>query len=266
MINYAISNVLLAVGVIASSFAGYAPTPVQALNEVPIQQQIIAHRGYSALAPENTVAAFQAAVKHRADAIEFDIHVTRDGIPVVMHDDTLDRTTNGTGPIKNKTLAELKTLNAGNNQRIPTLQETLQAAKGRVIYSEIKGTRTPADLETIVKTIIANGYENRDIMLAFNYQNLLSTRLYSKQITLGFLTDDQATFNQALNLASRDGNAVLLASAPLLLGNPNLITQARQKGIDVGAWTVNSLDQAHRLQQLGIKRIITDTLVERLRQ
>ncbi|MGB8956302.1 MAG: glycerophosphodiester phosphodiesterase family protein, partial [Tumebacillaceae bacterium] len=245
---------------------GMAPAPAQSLSQTPQHLQIAAHRGYSGIAPENTLAAFQAAVQYNADAIEFDIHMTRDGVPVIMHDDTVDRTTNGKGKVKDKSLAELKKLNAGHKQQIPTLQETLQAAQGRILYSEIKGDCTPVDIEKIVRTIVENGYEDRDIMLAFNYQNLLSTRRYSKHMTLGFLTADRDTFQQALNMAYQDGNAVILANATLLLKNPHLITQARQKGIDIGAWTVNSLDDARQLQRLGVKRIITDKLVVQLRQ
>ena len=266
MFYNAINSIILAGGTIATTVLGMAPAPEQPMSWTPQNLQIVAHRGYSGIAPENTLAAFQAAVQHNADAIEFDMHITRDGVPVIMHDDDVTRTTNGKGKIKDKTLADLKKLDAGNKQKIPTLQETLQAAKGRMIYSEIKCECTPADIEKMVRTIIENGYENRDVMLSFNYSNLLATRQYSKQITLGFLTANRATFNQALSMAHQDGNAVILADAGLLLSNPQLITQARQTGIDIGAWSVNSLDAARQLQQLGVKRIITDQLVQRLRR
>ena len=99
------------------------------------QVKIYAHRGASAYAPENTLPAFQAAMEQGADGIELDVHLSRDGELVVIHDEELDRTTNGTGLVKDHTLAELKKLCADNGMsgygdvRIPTLQEVLELVK-----------------------------------------------------------------------------------------------------------------------------------------
>ncbi len=106
----------------------------------------IAHRGASALAPENTMAAFAMAVELGADAIELDLHVSRDGELVVIHDHTLDRTTDGEGPVHTRSLQELKRLDAGRwfgesfaGQRIPTLAEVLDRFSGKIpLALEIK--------------------------------------------------------------------------------------------------------------------------------
>ena len=110
------------------------------------QIKIYAHRGASAYAPENTLPAFQAAMEQGADGIELDVHLSRDGELVVIHDEELDRTTNGTGLVKDHTLAELKKLCADNGMsgygdvRIPTLQEVLELVKpsGMLVNIELK--------------------------------------------------------------------------------------------------------------------------------
>ena len=108
--------------------------------------EIIAHRGYSAERPENTIASFDLAVNSGLPLIELDTHLTLDKIPVVMHDSDVDRTTNGTGPINSLTLEEIKKLDAGSwfdvaysNQQVPTLEEILIRYKNRAhIFIEIK--------------------------------------------------------------------------------------------------------------------------------
>ena len=94
--------------------------------------KIIGHRGYSAKYPENTLAAFQAAMDVGADMIEFDILLSKDNIPVIIHDDTLNRTTNGKGRVATYTLAELKKLDAGNGETIPTFEELLELTQKKI--------------------------------------------------------------------------------------------------------------------------------------
>ena len=98
---------------------------------------VVAHRGYRGSYPENTLVAFEAAIRANTDMIELDVSLTRDRIPVVIHDNTLDRTTNGSGPVSEHTLAELKELDAGSwfstkfsGEAIPTLEELLMSVKG----------------------------------------------------------------------------------------------------------------------------------------
>ncbi|RLF07703.1 MAG: hypothetical protein DRJ64_02485 [Thermoprotei archaeon] len=94
--------------------------------------QCVAHRGYSGMYPENTLLAFREAIKIGADMIEFDVRVSGDGVPVVIHDPSVDRTTNGHGLVKDLTLEELKKLDAGLGEKIPTLQETLNEVAGKI--------------------------------------------------------------------------------------------------------------------------------------
>src|SRR5436309_263912 len=107
---------------------------------------IVAHRGASALAPENTLAAFRRALEAGAPAVECDVHLTADGAPIVIHDARVDRTTNGTGEVASLTLAALRALDAGGwfdprfaGERLPTLEETLAIAAGRSrVFVELK--------------------------------------------------------------------------------------------------------------------------------
>ena len=123
----------------------------------------IAHRGASALAPENTIAAFERAVELGADVIELDLHMSQDGELVVIHDDTLDRTTDGSGPVHHRSLGELMRLDAGRwfgegfaGQRIPRLDEVLDRFAGKVpLALEIKAGSTffPGIEEKVVSAL-----------------------------------------------------------------------------------------------------------------
>jgi glycerophosphoryl diester phosphodiesterase len=120
--------------VVATARPNERAFPRQLRNQV----LVIAHRGDATQAPEDTVASINAAFALGADMVEIDVHFSRDGVPVVIHDETLERTTNGKGPVSQMTLAQLKSLDAGSSflrkfagERIPTLAEALQAAKGK---------------------------------------------------------------------------------------------------------------------------------------
>ncbi|WP_300667848.1 glycerophosphodiester phosphodiesterase family protein [Desulfoluna sp.] len=134
---------------------------------------ITAHRGYAATAPENTLAAFEAAVVAGADATEFDVHRSGDGTLVVIHDETVDRTTNGTGAVAELSDAYLRSLDAGSwkgeqfqGEQIPTLEETLVYLKkcGMVALLEIK---TPSIVDDVVAMLYATGMEERTLIVTF---------------------------------------------------------------------------------------------------
>ena len=133
--------------VLAASFTFFSVTVHASQND---GTKLIAHRGYSGIAPENTLAAARLAGEHGFDACEFDVWPTADRVWVVMHDDTLDRMTDGTGAIADKTLAELRTLriDAGNgienypDEKIPTLNEMLEVCKKAVSYTHLRAHET----------------------------------------------------------------------------------------------------------------------------
>ena len=143
--------------------------------------QVFAHRGHCAEAPENTLSSFRAAERLNADGIELDVHLTRDGHPVVLHDNKVDRTTNGTGPVAGLTLTELQVLDAGAGERVPTLGETFQnLGKTLRINIELKG----ADKATIVAAVVAE-------ILEYN------------MLDRAYIATDEATWLQAHALEPR---------------------------------------------------------------
>ena len=112
----------------------------------------IAHRGASAYEPENTLRAFERAIEMGATMLEVDIHLSRDGHPVVIHDAELSRTTNGTGSVREKALAEIAAFDAGNGERVPTLAQVIDLARGRAeLYIDLKAHAAPAPVVTALR-------------------------------------------------------------------------------------------------------------------
>src|SRR5882672_9051969 len=178
---------------------------------VPLRRPLrVAHRGASARAPENTLAAFAEAVRLGANAIELDVHLTADGVPVVIHDGTVDRTTNGRGDVGRMTLKDLRRLDAGawfssrfRGERIPTLEEALEWARGRCgLNLEIKGPsgrrRTgaagaggaaglPQVALAVARALRRTGFREPVIVSSFSPQALRAARAHMPHVRLGHL-------------------------------------------------------------------------------
>jgi glycerophosphoryl diester phosphodiesterase len=140
----------------------------------PPQPQLIAHRGAhkgkAAPLPENTLAAFRQALAIGVDWLEFDVQMSRDGVLVVIHDETVDRTTNGTGWVKDMTLEQLRALDAGDGERIPTLAELLALAKeaGVGLLPEIKAAHLYPGIEArLVQQIVEADYVDNTTVQSF---------------------------------------------------------------------------------------------------
>lgn len=237
--------------------------------------EIIAHRGFSAIAPENTLAAFSAAIQHGADSIEFDIQLSADGVPVVIHDATLDRTTGVAGNVTEKTVAELKTLDIGAwfsekyaGEQILTLQEVLRAVKSikKFIYLDVKRHCEWSDskIEKFIQLMIDEGWENRCIISSFNEVFVDKVRSLCHTITLGYIVADAQIYQTQLEKAVSAGNTVMISAYDILLNNPSLIQTSKERGIDIVAWTVDSPKDFKYLTELGITRIITNSLIKKL--
>ena len=150
---------------------------------------VIAHRGASSYAPENTLAAFDLALQMGVRHIELDVDFTSDGHIVVIHDDTVDRTTNGSGPVTSHTLAALRALDAGSwfgaqfaGERIPTFDEVLARYKGRVhLHTEIKG-RSPSLSQRTADVIRKHGMEGQVTITSFQTVRLEEMRAYAPEL------------------------------------------------------------------------------------
>ncbi len=244
--------------------------------------EIIAHRGYSAIAPENTMAAFYAAIEHQADSIEFDVQLSADGVPVIIHDATLDRTTNGTGKVIETTLEQLKELDAGYwfnsvfaKEKIPTFQEVLSSIKPikppnspvlkKFIYAEVKQAEfwTTTNIENLLQILIDEEWETQCIVACFNHNFLEKVRKYHPTLKLGYLVASVEEYTEKLPQAAADGNAMMLSQYNIVLNHPNLVQDTKNMGIDVGVWTVDNQEEFKQLTNLGIQRIITNSLINK---
>jgi glycerophosphoryl diester phosphodiesterase len=234
--------------------------------------EIIAHRGYSARAPENTVAAMRLAIEAGADAIEFDVHTTADRVPVVIHDPTLRRTTDGSGRVADKSLAEIQSLDAGSwfseefaNERVPTLEHALTLIAGRVdrVYAEVKGYRRDEDLVRmgeLARTVMPG----RTVFISMDWSALAVLRAHDPKTLVGYVVEKESRTQEAVRLAMGDTSAVLDFKASILLDDANLARRATTHGIDLAAWTVDDPREATKLLALGVRRITTNRVVELL--
>lgn len=162
------------------------------------QPVIFAHRGACLHAPENTLAAFELALTQQADAIELDVKLSSDGHVVVIHDATVDRTTNGRGRVRDLSLVELKSLDAGSffsdqfaGEKIPTLGEVFEAVgKGTLINVELTNYSTPRDelVETVCMLVKKHNMHRRVLFSSFLGSNLSKARSYLPQVPSGLLT------------------------------------------------------------------------------
>jgi len=227
----------------------------------------IAHRGASAAAPPNTLAAFEKAIELGADGIEFDVHFSADGVPVVIHDFTVDATTDGSGRVADLTLAQLKQLDAGTRfdpaftgERIPTLDDVLRAVGNRLLLNiELKTTSLGDNgLERAVITLVEqHGLSRRVLFSSFNPFSLRRAKRIAPHIPAGLLYD------QGLSLPLR--RAWLAFLAPHEARHPHYkmvdahyMAWARRRGYRVNTWTVDDPGEMRRLVGLGVNGIITN--------
>jgi glycerophosphoryl diester phosphodiesterase len=226
----------------------------------------VAHRGFSYVAPENTLAAFRKAIDAGFWGIETDIQLTSDNKWVVIHDTTIDRTSNSTGAVNTKTLATLRGLDFGSwfnatlykDELIPTLDEFLWICKaGNVVpYIEIKGTYTDIQMQDLVNIIREHGMENDAVVIGFSLASLQKIRFYSEVLALGYLS---STFTQTVvNDTVALGNAFLdVAYAQVTTANMDM---AQAAGILVEAWTVDSNASLRNLLKLGVRGVTTNRI------
>jgi glycerophosphoryl diester phosphodiesterase len=219
----------------------------------------IAHRGASAYAPENTVAAFDEAVRLAAPAVEFDVRLTADGVPVVLHDATLDRTTSGNGPITAHEWNDLLRLDAGSwfhrrfaGTRIPSLEEALIAIGPSALpIIELKALIDPALLESLLQK---HQLLDDALVISFDLAPLRAVRLHTPKISLGLLVEEWSPtlIDTALGV---DASHLILDTA--LLG-PERIADIESAGLEVWTYTANDVATIAACASLGVTGIITD--------
>ena len=223
----------------------------------------IAHRGASGYAPENTLAAFRRAVAQGVSFIETDLHLTRDAHFVAIHDETVDRTTNGHGEIHNMTLAEARRLDAGSwfasefmGERIPNLEEILEFARKNdvVFYLELKPSGFWGGEHAMISSLRDSGEIPRCVIISFDPAILSALRKMEPTLMTGLLHDGKIEnpFEKAIEIGARQ------IAVRRDLVTPNFLLQARRRDLQVVCWTVNSPAHMRLLVSAGVDGIMSD--------
>jgi len=240
---------------------------------------VVGHRGAGGCAPENTLPAIRHAVEVGADAVEIDLHATRDGRLVLLHDDTVDRTTDGSGPAEEMTLDELRRLDAGHaftpdrgrtypfrgtGVRLPTLEEALEAADPLPVVAEVKTERS-AD---VLRRLLDEGRVDGDRLLVGGFarsaveraaegarwrcaaEEELRPYVLLPKLGLGWLPAARAPRAAAVMVPERHSLVRIVTR--------RFVRRAHGDGLGVYAWTVNRADDMRRLLALGVDGLISD--------
>lgn len=220
---------------------------------------IWAHRGASARAPENTFSAFAAAVADGADGLELDIQLSRDGTPVVMHDESVDRTTDGAGLVRELRLQELQALDAGAwfspafaGEKVPTLEQVLVNFAGR-LFLNLEVKQRQAGL--VVLEMLRDCPRPEVLISSFDWSLLALLRRADPRIPLAVLLETRH-WHRALCVA-RQIRAVSLHPRVDLLSRP-LLASCRHRGVPVIPWTVDEPRIAQRLFRAGVAGVFSN--------
>ncbi len=242
---------------------------------------VIGHRGAAGECPENTLPSFELALRSGADILETDVHLTRDGVVVVCHDDRVDRTTDGRGRIAELRIADLRDLDAGagfspdggrthpwrgRGLRIPTLEEVFQRFPQARINIEIKAPEPEATIGTL-DLVEAHGRAPRTLVTAESPETMVRIREEVQRrglpVAVGASRADVAAFLRSATRGERPpGGSVALqvpagfAGRPLV--TPEFVEHAHRHGIEVHVWTINEVAEMERLLDLGVDGLVTD--------
>ena len=246
------------------------------MSERPFSQVtkplIVAHRGASAEEAENTVESFALAVEAGADAVEFDVRLTRDGHAVVLHDHDVDRTTDGSGAVGSLTLAEVRALRidtaAGGTTSVPTLAEALASLSGRAAVDiEIKNIPGEPDfdperelaVEAVHRGLDEVGFVGDVIVSSFNPLSIAASRAARPEIATGLLTEYAVDAAAALRFAADQGHSwVLPFVGKVTEAGPTFPGEVHAAGLLLGTWITDDPEVAVLLARSGVDAVATN--------
>ncbi len=211
----------------------------------------IAHRGASGYKPENTLASFRHALTFNPDMVELDVYVCRSGELVVIHDDKVDRTTNGHGYVIQKNLAELKSLDAGQGEKIPTLIEVLDVIRGKIAVNiELKGPGTALPVAKLIQHCLdSHDWQSEQFLVSsFNHPELSTFKKLMPKINIGALFVG-IPVDLAKPAAELSAYSINLSQEFI---TQELVDDAHQRGLKVFVFTVNDPDDIGRMTKLGV--------------
>jgi glycerophosphoryl diester phosphodiesterase len=217
----------------------------------------IGHRGAKGYAPENTLIAFQKAIDLGADGIELDVHLSVDGELVVIHDETIDRTTNGKGTVNQLPLKVLQSFLIENSHKIPTLEEVFELVNRQVFINiELKDHETVQKVVALIqKYILEKNWKYSDFLVSsFDWNALQEVAFLDEKIAIGVLTETD------LNLAFTFAKFIKAKSIhpDFQFLNSENTTKMQKKGLLVIPWTVNETSDIQKMKALKVDGIISD--------
>ncbi len=208
-------------------------------------------------APENTLVSFKKAIELGVDMIELDVHVCKTGELVVIHDETVDRTTKGQGLVAEMTLQELQKLDAGKGEHIPTLREVLEYIDRKIkINIELKGKKTAQPTCEVIQEYVRDRQWRYDEFLvsSFDYDELRVCHALNPKIAMGILITEQE-FNYAQITKELSAKSMI---PEYLLVNEKYVNDAHESGLQVMVWTVNENNDIARMKLMGVDGIISN--------
>ena len=221
---------------------------------------VIGHKGASKISPENTLLAFQKAIELEADYIEFDIHKSLDGEIVVIHDNDTYNTTGTHGLIKELKLKEIKKLDAGEGEKIPTLDEVIKITKGKIhLQPEIKA---PGLIDDLVQILRKNGLIENTIISSFDITQLIKIKEIEPNLKIGYLIPSELTRSRVLNryIQKVVKNEFYAIHPHYTAISKEFVDTAYANNLILNVWTVNEEKEIKTLIDLGVDGIITDDI------
>ncbi len=233
--------------------------------------EIIAHRGYSKIAPENTLFAFQKAIEWGVHSLEFDLQISADGVPVIFHDQTLNRLTQTEGTIREKSLAQLQQLSIKTEQNItdetqtlPTLEEALPLLKRvpHFLYFDIKNHAQwrDSEIQSFVLFLQRSGLQKKSILTSFNEDFLTRCLFSDSKLKIGYFLTHAADYQQQFHKAKAINKGCLSCHYSVIFDYPPIVQDSLQHNIDLVVWTVDEVHIAQQLYDLGVNRFISNDL------
>ena len=217
----------------------------------------IGHRGAMGYKPENTLSSFKKAIELNVDMVELDVYVCATGELVVIHDDKVDRTTNSRGHVSDKSFQELRKLDAGKGEKIPSLSEVLDLIDRKVkVNIELKGEKTAKPVfEVIEEYVKEKGWSYNDFLVSsFKHNELMDFIKLNREIKIGVLiSGNPAGFAEL----AENVNAYSV-NVSVKFVNKKFVQDAHKRGIKVFVWTVNDADDIDRMKKLNVDGIFSN--------
>jgi len=212
----------------------------------------ISHRGASAYEPENTLRAIKRALGYAVDMVEIDVRETKDGQIMVIHDETLERTTNGRGYVHQMTYSELRRLDAGKGERIPTLQEVIDLVKGRVgLVVELKD---PGTTDKVARILTENNFADQTLVTSFIHSEVKRIKELNPQLETGVIFRSAPIKPSQLAL---DANANALFPYYKYV-TTRMIEDAHSNQLTVNVWTLDTREEIEYYVRMGVDGVATN--------